>query len=98
MDLLHQNLWGICNHAFIFPKAPQMKKTENQQSQGERHEEEPSFKLNYGPGINQPTTATESTCWTLFVTQTLACFYWPHSTSLPRPIFQFSPLNIPATY
>lgn len=38
------------------------KKIENQLPQGERYEEEPSFRLNRVPRINQSTTAVEPTC------------------------------------
>lgn len=58
MDLQQQALWGVDNLALIFPNTPQVKsKIEKELSRGEKQEEEPSFKLNQVPRINQSTTS-----------------------------------------
>lgn len=84
MDLPQQNLWGVSNQELIILTTPQVKsKMEKYLPQGERHGEEPSFKLSTMPGINQPTTSVESTCWILIATQVLASYCGPYCTSLP---------------
>lgn len=80
MDLPQRNLWRA-SHQALFPRAPQVKsKVEKQVPRGERHKEEPSFKLDTILGVNQSTPFIESAGWILIITRILASFHRPHCT------------------